>query len=68
MKRENIDILNEVKNSETNIMRAIQMTQENFEREESDEREEPEEMQTLSQAANSVTTGTIQLEILRQLL
>ena len=67
IKSENMDILNEVKNSEGNIMRAMQMTQENFEREENDEREEPEEMQKLSHSVNSVTTDTIQLEILRLL-
>ena len=66
MKQERLEMIQEVKNSETKIMRAMQMTQDHFVQisEQGDNVEIKEEPM---QKANSVSTDMVQLEILKLL-
>ena len=59
-------MIQEVKNTETKIMRAMQMTQNHFGKNR-EQRDDVEETSPLTQKVNSATTDVVKLEILKLL-
>ena len=66
IKQERVEMIQEVKNTEEKIMRAMQMTQEHFEQNQ-EQRDDVDETPTPAQKVNSATTDVVQLEILKLL-
>ena len=64
IKQERAEMIQEVKNTEPKIMRAMQMTQEHFEHNR-EQRDDVEDASPSTQRANSTATDVVQLEILK---